>query len=83
MKRVGKMGEDAKEENDRMIARLLDLENAYPRVSKLLLWMLLHRYGLKSRMLETLVDLHETTEYKMCGKEDMCWEPARGVERGL
>ena len=28
------MGGDAMEKNDRMVARLLDLEKAYPRVSK-------------------------------------------------
>ena len=30
--------------------------------------MLLERYGLKGRMLETLIDLHEKTEYKVRGK---------------
>ena len=73
VKRVGRMGGDAREENDRMVARLLDLVKAYPKVSKLALWMLLERYGLKGRMLETLVGLHETTEYKVrgTGKEGM------------
>ena len=77
-KRVGRMGGEAREENDRMVARLLDLEKAYPRVSKSVLWMLLERYGLKGRMLETLIDLHETTEYKVRGKEGMssAWVPA-------
>ena len=39
-KRVGRTGGEAREENDSMVARLLDLEKAYPRVSKPVLWML-------------------------------------------
>ena len=70
-KRVGRTGGEAREENDRIVARLLDLEKAYPRVSKPAQWMLLERYGLKGRMLETLIDLHETTDYKVRGKEGM------------
>ena len=46
-KRVGRTEGEAREENDRMVARLLDLEKAYPRVRKPALWMLLERYGLK------------------------------------
>ena len=67
-----------------MVARLLDLEKACPRVSKPALWMLLERYGLKGRMLETLIDLHETTEYKVRGKEGMssAWLSARGLREG-
>ena len=67
-----------------MVARLLDLEKAYSRVSKPALWMFLERYGLKGRMLETLIDLHETTEYKVRGKEGMssAWVPARGLREG-
>ena len=61
---------EAREENDRIVARLLDLEKAYPRVSKPGLWMSLEKYGLKGKMLETLIDLHETTEYKVFRKED-------------
>ena len=82
--KMGIMGREAKEENDRMVARLLDLEKAYPGVSKPALWMLLERYGLKLRMLETLIDLHETTEYKVRGKEGMssAWLPARGLREG-
>ena len=83
-KRVDRMGDEAREENDRMVARLLDLEKAYKRVSKPALWMLLERYGLKGSMLETLIDLHETTEYKVRGKEGMssAWLPARGLREG-
>ena len=42
-KRVGRTGGEAREENDRMVARLLDLEKAYSRVSKPAPWMLLER----------------------------------------
>ena len=83
-KRVGRTGGEAREENDRMVAALLDLEKAYPRVRKSDLWMLLQRYGLEGKMLETLIDLHETTEYKVRGKEGMssAWLPARGLREG-
>ena len=66
------------------VARLLDLRKAYPRVSKPALWMLLERYGLKGKCLESLIDLHECTEYKVRGKEGMSdgWMPARGVREG-
>ena len=43
-------------------ARLLDLREAYLRVSKPALWMLLERNGLKGRCMETVYDLHESTE---------------------
>ena len=35
-------------------------------------------------MLETLIDLHETMEYKACGKEgtSSAWLPARGLREG-
>ena len=58
------------------------MEKAYLRVSKPPLWMLLERYGLKGRMLETLIDLHETTEYMVRGKEGMssAWLPHEGIE---
>ena len=57
-KRVGRMVGEAKEENDRMVVRLFDFEKAFPRVSKSALWILLERYGLKGRMLETLIDIN-------------------------
>ena len=46
--------------------------------------MLLERYGLKGGMKETLVDLHETTEYKVRGKKGMSstWVLARGLREG-
>ena len=70
--------------NERMIACMLDLEKAYPRVNKPALWMLLERYGMKGRMLETVMDLHETTEYRVKGKDGLsdAWTPARGLREG-
>ena len=65
-------------------ARLLDLRKAYPRVSKPALWGLLERYGMKGKCLESLIDLHECTVYKVRGKEGMSeeWMPARGLREG-
>ena len=64
--------------------RLLDLRKAYPRVSKPALWSLLERYGMKGQCLEMLVNLHETTEYSVKGRERMNegWMPARGLREG-
>ena len=65
-------------------ARLLDLRKAYPRVSKPALWSLLERYGTKGQCLEALLDLHETTEYRVKGREGLRegWMPARGLQEG-
>ena len=84
VKRVGRTSEEAREENDRMDAQLLDMKKEYLRVSKPALWMLLEWYGLKRRILETLIDSHETTEYKVRGKEGMssAWLPGRGLRQG-
>ena len=57
-------------ENEWPSARLLDLRKAYPRMNKPALWMLLERGGLKGRCLETVMDLHGTTEYKVRGREE-------------
>ena len=71
-------------EHEWPVARLLDLRKAYPRVSKPALWLLLERYGMKGKCLESLMDLHECTEYKVRGKEGMsdAWMPARGLREG-
>ena len=78
------MKENEVNQYDWPVARLLDLRKAYPRVSKPALWMLLVRYGLKGKCLESLIDLHECTEYKVRGKEEMSdgWMPARGLREG-
>ena len=53
-------------------------------VNKPALWMLPERYGLKSRCLETVIDLHETTEYKVHGREGAseAWISARRLREG-
>ena len=60
-------------------AKLLDLKKAYPIVSKSAFWSLLERYGMKGQCLEMLVDLHDTTEYRVKCREGMSegWMPAR------
>ena len=64
--------------------RLLDLMTEYPRVSKPAMWSLLERYGMKGQCLETLVDFHETTEYRVKGREGMSeeWKPTRSLREG-
>ena len=65
-------------------ARLLDLRKAYPRVNRPAMWQLLERYGLEGRFLETLKGLHESTSYRVKGKEGVSeeWRPARGMREG-
>ena len=65
-------------------ARLLDLRKAYPRVNKTALWRLLKRYGLDGNFLRLLIDLHETTEYVVRGREGNSegWVPERGLTEG-
>ena len=79
MRRVNDVGE-----HEWPVARLLDLRKAYPRVSKPALWGLLGKYGMNGRCLESLIDLHECTVYKVRGKEGMSetWMPARGLREG-
>ena len=77
-------GKGTTEEGEWPEARLLDLEKAYPRVSKPAMWKLLERYGMKGECLDTLKDLHEGTEYKVRGREGLSqgWMPARGLREG-
>ena len=75
----------ATEEGDlKPTARLLDLTKAYPRVNKPALWRLLERYGLNGDFLRLLIDLHETMEYVVRGREGNSepWVPARGLTEG-
>ena len=72
------------EEEIRVQARLLDLEKAYPRVNRPCLWGLLRRYGLGGNFLNSIMALHETTEYKVKGAQDVSspWTPQRGLREG-
>ena len=65
-------------------ARLLDLRKAYPRVNKPALWGILARYGLRGKFMDTVMDLHETTQYKVRGREgnSSAWRPERGLREG-
>ena len=65
-------------------ARLLELTKAYPGVNKLVLWGILTRYGLGGKFMDTLMDLHETTQYKVRGREgdSSTWRPERGLREG-
>ena len=51
--------------------RLFDLSKAYPRENMHALSMFLERYGMRGKRLETIIDLHETTEYEVKGREGM------------
>ena len=81
-----RVGDDPGEEEEAKLpeARLLDLRKAYPRVNKPALWRLLKRYGLGGHFLRALQDLHESTEYKVRGKdgESETWVPERGLREG-
>ena len=64
---------DGKERKE--MAILLDLKKVYPRVIRPMLWAILEKYRLPSKIIEKLKDLHEFTSYR----EDY----ERGVRRPL
>ena len=69
---------------DDPIAILLDLEKAYPRVSRPLLWAILRRLGVPPAVTRTLQGLHEETSFKVRGKAGVsaAWLPVRGLHEG-
>ena len=71
-------------EGEEPVARLLDLRKAYPRVNRPALWGILKRYGIGERALRVLQDLHESTMYRIRGKdgESEAWLPNRGLREG-
>ena len=83
LKRAEAIGEVVDEE-DMPGARLLDLRKAYPRVNKPTLWRILKKYGIGERSLRVLMDLHETTMYKIKSREgdSESWIPQRGLREG-
>ena len=82
-KRMAAVGEEL-EEDDKPMARLLDLRKAYPRVNKHVMWTILRKYGMGPRCLRVVQDLHETTEYcvKTREGESEPWKPERGLREG-
>ena len=70
-RRVNVEGANGIHSDDWPCARWFDLRKAYPRVSKPALCMLLERCGMSKKYLETIMDLYETTEYKVKGREGM------------
>ena len=68
------LGEDPTSDGDPE-ARLLD---------KPALWGILTRYSLRGKFMDTLMDLHETTQYKVRGREgdSSTWRPERGLREG-
>ena len=81
MKEINNNGEERKE-----MTMLLDLKKVYPRVSRPILWAILEKYRLPSKVIEKLKDLHEFTSYRIRGgeKETVQSLSHRGVyERGV
>ena len=74
----------AVDDGDMPSARLLDLKKAYPRVNKPILWKILKKYGVKEKGLRVIMDLHETTLYKIKSREGTSesWIPQRGLREG-
>ena len=64
MEVIGNGREERKE-----MAILLDLKNAYPRVSRPILWAMLEKYRLPNKVIDKLKDLHEFTSYRVRGEE--------------
>ena len=82
-RRIEASGEVVESEEE-TVARLLDLRKAYPRVNKPLLWLMLERYGMGETCLRALKDLHESTVYRIRGKDGDSepWTPERGLREG-
>ena len=57
------------EDGNEQKGRLLDLEKAYPRVSKPALWQILERFGFKGNVFDTIKDLNEATSYAFKSRE--------------
>ena len=66
------------------VAILLDLEKAYPRVNRPLMWAILQRLGAPATIVRTLQGLHEETAYRVRGKAGVSevWIPERGLREG-
>ena len=60
------------------------MRKAYPRVNRPALWGVLQRYGIGVRALRVLKDLHESTRYRINGRdgESEAWLPERGLREG-
>ena len=69
---------------NRAQAILLDLNKAYPRVNRPMLWAILSKYGLPRSTINKLKDLHEYTSYKVQGQDGESTEyiPQRGLREG-
>ena len=66
--------EDIKNENNERVGRkdmgiLLHLKKAYPRVCRPILWAMLEKYRLLSKVIDKLKDLHEFTSYRVREEE--------------
>ena len=82
-KRMAAVGEEM-EDDEKPMARLLDLRKAYPRVNKHVMWTILKKYGMGERCLRVIQDLHETTEYRVKSREGVSepWKTERGLREG-
>ena len=71
VKVVRNMEEISNERKERKeMAILLDLKKAYPRVSRPILWAILEKYRLQSKVIEKLKDLHKFTSYRVREKKE-------------
>ena len=71
-------------EERKEMAILLDLEKAYPRVSRPILCAILEKYRLPNKVIDMLKDLHEFTSYRVRGEErdSTKFIPQRGLREG-
>ena len=76
--------ENNEREERKEMAIPLDLKKAYPRVSRPILWAILEKYRLPSKVIDKLKDLHEFTSYRVRGEERDSTEfiPQRGLREG-
>ena len=62
-------------------AILLDIQKAYPRINKPILWEMLKKFGIKKETITILKELHEYTTYEVRDREanKTTWMPLRGL----
>ena len=62
-------------------AILLDIQKAYPRVNKPILWKMLKKFGMKKETITILKGLNEHTTYEVRAREanSTTWMPLRGL----
>ena len=77
-------GEPRRDDPTRPGIVVLDIKKAYPRTNKPHLWGILEKLGMPTKILNIIKGLHEMTQYRVKGKEQLSseWVPQRSLREG-